>query len=122
MVLILITSVAIESIVHLGSHPAKSVRLQRGVKLDAAVRSSPSEPCPLSLQLVSLGLESPGTSSQVSVALPRQVLYVVLRVPGYTTLLRKIRVVLGYIASLSLLCDLFKIDLLKIDDLFGVLC
>ena len=48
--------------------------------------------------------------------------YVVLRALGYTTLLRKIRVVLGYIASLSLLCDLFKIDLLKLDDLLGVLC
>ena len=40
---------------------------------------------------------------------------------GYTTLLRKIRVVLGYIASLSLLCELFKIDSLKLDDLLGVL-
>ena len=84
--------------------------------------SSPSEPCSLSLQLVSFRLESPGTSSQVSVALPRQLLHVVLCVLGYTTLLRKIRVVLGYIASLSLLCDLFKIDLLKLDDLLGVLC
>ena len=84
--------------------------------------SSPSEPCSLSLQLASFRLESPRTSSQVSVALPRQLLlYVVLCVLGYTTLLRKIRVVLGYIASLSLLCDLFKIDLLKLDDLLGVL-
>ena len=49
----------------------------------------------------------------MSVTLPRQLLYVVLRVLGYTTLLRKIRVVLGYIASLSLLCDLCKIDLFK---------
>ena len=50
----------------------------------------------------------------MSVALPRQLLYVELCVLGYTTLLRKIRVVLGYIASLSLLCDLFKFDLLKL--------
>ena len=56
---------------------------------------SASEPCSLSLQRVSLRLE------QVSVALPRQLLFVVLRVLGYTTLLRKIRVVHGYIASLS---------------------
>ena len=48
----------------------------------------------------------PGTSSQVSVALPQQVLYVVLCVLGYTTLLRKIRVVLGLRCCLSLLCDL----------------
>ena len=58
------------------------------------------------MQLVSFRLESPGTSSQISVALPRQLFYVVPCV--LTTLLRKIRVVLGYIASLSLLCDLFK--------------
>ena len=67
-------------------------------------------------------LGPPKTSSQVSVALPQQLLYVVLCVLGYTTLLRKIRVVLGYIASLSLLCDLFKIDLLKKDDFLGVFC
>ena len=83
--------------------------------------SSPSEPCSLSLQLVSLRLESPETSSQVSVALPRQLLYVVLCVLGYTTRLRKFRVVLGYIANLSLLCDMLKIDLLKVDELLGVL-
>ena len=72
--------------------------------------SSPSEPCSLSLQLVSFRLESPRTSSQhVSVALPRQLLYVVLCVLGYT-------------ASLSLLCDLFKIDSLKLDDLLSVIC
>ena len=45
-----------------------------------------------------------------------------LRVLDYSTLLRKIRVVLGYIASLPLLRDLFEIDLLKLDDLLGVLC
>ena len=66
--------------------------------------SSPSEPCSLSLQRDSLRLESPGTSSPVSVALPQQPLHVVQRVLGYTTLLRKIRVVLGYIAGRSLLC------------------
>ena len=82
---------------------------------------SPSEHS-LSLHLVSFPLESLGTSSQVSVAHPRQQLYVVLSVLGYTTLLHKIRVILGYIASLSLLCDLFKIDLLKLDDLLVVLC
>ena len=75
-----------------------------------------SEPCSLSLQLVSLRLESPGTSSQVSVALPRQLLHVVLCVLGDTTLLRKIRVLLGYIASLSLLRP-FQIDSLKLDEL-----
>ena len=53
---------------------------------------------------------------------PRQLLYVVLCVLGYTTLLHKIRVVPGYIASLSLLCDLFKIELLKLDALLRVLC
>ena len=84
------------------------------------MNSSPSEPCSLCLQLVSLRLESPGTSSQVSVALPQQLLHVVLCVRGYTTLLRKIRVVLGYIASLSLLCDLFKIDSLKLGGLLSV--
>ena len=36
-----------------------------------------------------------------SVALPQELLYVVLCVLGYTTLLRKIRVVLGHIASFS---------------------
>ena len=85
--------------------------------LDAVVR----QPCSLSLQLVSLRIESPGTSSQVSVALPRQPLYVVPCVLGYTTLLRKIRVVLGYIANLSLVCDLFMIDSLKLDDVLSAL-
>ena len=74
------------------------------------------------LFLFSLRLESSRTSSQVSVALPRQLLHVVLRVIGYTTRLRKIRVVLGLRCCLSLLCDLFKIDLLELDDLLGVLC
>ena len=60
------------------------------------------------------------TSSQVSVALPRQLLHVVLCVLGYTTLLRTMRVVLGLRCCLSLLCDLFKIDLLKLDDLLSV--
>ena len=41
---------------------------------------------------------------------------------GYTALFRKIRVVLGLRCCLSLLCDLFNIDLLKLDDLLGVLC
>ena len=82
---------------------------------------SPSEPGSLSLQLISLRLESPRTSSQVSVALPRQLLHVVLCVLGYTTLLCEIRVVLGYIARLSLLCDLVNIDSLKLDDLLSVL-
>ena len=70
-------------------------------------------------------LGPPWTSSQVSVALPQQLLYVVLCDLGYTALLRKIRkigVVLGLRCCLSLLCDLFKIDLLKLDDLLGVLC
>ena len=58
-------------------------------------------------------LGPPKTSSQVSVALPQQLLYVVLCVLGSTTLLRKIRVVLGLRCCLSLLCDLFKIDMLK---------
>ena len=56
------------------------------------------------------------------VVLPQQLLYVVLCVLVYTSLLRKIRVVLEYIAGLSLLCDLFKIDSLKLDDLLSVLC
>ena len=76
----------------------------------------------LSLQLVSLRFQSPGTSSQISVALPRQLPHVVLCVLGYTALLRMIRAVLGSGCCLSLLCDLFKIDLLKLDDLLGVLC
>ena len=86
------------------------------------MNSSPLEPCSLSLQLVSLRLESPVTSSQVSVALPKQILHVVLCVLGYTTLLLKNRVVLGLRCCLSLLCDLFKIDLLKLDDLLAILC
>ena len=86
------------------------------------VNSSPSEPCSWSLQLVSLRLESPRTSSRVSIALPRQLLHVVLCVLGYITLLRKIRVVLSLRCCLSLLCDLFEIDLVKLDDLLGVLC
>ena len=61
-------------------------------------------------------LGPPKTSSQVSVALPQQPLYLVLCVLEYTTLLRKIRVVLGLRCCLSLLCDLFKIDLLTLDD------
>ena len=94
------------------------------------MNSSPSETCSLSLQLVSLRLESrlrpllgpPGASSQVSVVLPQQQLYVVLCVLGHITLLRKIRVVLGYITNLSLLCDLFMIDSFLLDDLLNVLC
>ena len=112
-------------IVHLGSHP--SVRLQRGVSL---MNSSPSEPCYVSLQLVSLRLESrlrpllrpPRTSSRVSFALPQQQLYIVLCVLGHIPLLRKIRVVLGLRCCLSLLCGLFEVDLLKLDDLLSVRC
>ena len=84
--------------------------------------SSPSEPCSSSLQLVSLRLEPPGTSSQVSVVLHSNFFTFVLCALGDTTLLRKIRVVLGLRCCLSLLCDVFKIDLLKLDELLSVLC
>ena len=52
----------------------------------------------------------------------QQLLYVVLCVLRYTTLLRTIRVVLGLRCCLSLLCDLFEIDLLNLDDFLSVLC
>ena len=81
------------------------------------MNSSPSEHCSFSLQLVSLRLEYPTTSSQIVVAPPRQHLHVVLCVLGYTALLRKIRVVLGFRCCLSLFCDMFTFDLLKLDDL-----
>ena len=84
---------ALDSVIRSSSGASGLFRLRTNLdvrfdSLDFFVNSSPSEPCSLSLQLVSLRLECPGTSSQVSVALPRQLLRVVLCVLGYTTPLR----------------------------------
>ena len=95
--------------------------------LDAAVRapqvsSSPSEPCSLSLQLVSLPFEAQGTSSQVSVVLHSNyftLCYVFLDTP---LCIAHFVTFLATSQSLSLLCDLFEIDMLKFDDLLSVLC
>ena len=74
---------------------------RRGRRSDTNVRCLlPSEPDSLFLQLCSFR---------------RCVL-------GYTTLLRKIRVVRSLRCCLQLLGDLFMIDSLKLDELLSVLC
>ena len=84
--------------------------------------ASPSEPCSLSLQRVSLRLESQRLLHKFLLLFHGNYFTLCCVFLDTPTLLRKIRVVLGLRCCLSLLCDLFKIDLLKLDDNLGVHC